>query len=88
MLLRSLPILGYFANKNVKYNEAAAKRQYEEYFKQHPNESKLDFTFEDFCKLRISKLRALGYEMQAIIGFFLAAMLAKALVPDDEEDPD
>lgn len=88
LLLRSLPILGYFANKNVKYNKAAAKRQYEEYFKQHPNESKLDFTFEDFCKLRISKLRALGYEMQAIIGFFLAAMLAKALVPDDEEDPD
>ena len=86
LLLRSLPIIGYLANQNVAINEKAAKKQYEEYFREHPTESKLDFTFEDFCRLRVSKLRALAYEMQAIVSFFLAAMIAKVLVPDDPEE--
>jgi hypothetical protein len=86
LLLRSLPIIGYLANQNVAINEKAARKQYEEYFREHPTESKLDFTFEDFCRLRVSKLRALAYEMQAIVSFFLAAMIAKAFVPDDPEE--
>jgi hypothetical protein len=86
MVLRSLPILGYLAGDNIGHNEAAARKQYDEYFRQHPNESKQEFTFEDFCQLRLTKLKALGFELQSIVGLFLMAMLAKALVPDDPEE--
>lgn len=86
MLLRSMPILGYLAGENIGQNEVAARKQYEEYFHQHPNESKQDFTFEDFCQLRLTKLKALGYELQSIVGLFLMAMLAKAMVPDEPDD--
>lgn len=86
MLIRSLPIIGYMAGENLGFNEAAARKRYEDYFKTHPNESKLDFTFEDFCNLHVQKLKAFAYELQSIVGLFLAAMLAKALVPDEPED--
>ena len=86
LLVRSLPIIGYLAGDKLSINEKAARKQYEDYFKEHPQESKLDFTFEDFCQLRLQKLKALGYELQSIIGLFLAAMIAKALVPDDPDD--
>ena len=86
LLLRSIPILGYLAGDNIGQNEKAARKQYDEYFRQHPNESKLDFTFEEFCNLRLQKLKALGFELQSIVGLFLAAMIAKALVPDEPDD--
>lgn len=86
LMLRSIPILGYLAGDKIGQNEKAARKYYEQYFRQHPNESKLDLSFEEFCQLRLKKLQALGFELQSIVGLFLAAMIAKALVPDDPED--
>lgn len=88
LFVRSLPIIGVIAGRNLGQNEVAARKQYDEYFAAHPTASKTEFTFDDFLQLRLNKLKALAYEFQSIVILFLLAMASKGLIPEPEDKDD
>lgn len=83
LTVNSLPIIGYFLGKNTKANEELSKIMYEEFKVENPES---DMSFEEFVNMRIGKIRAMASELRTIIGLYILKMLARNLIPDDDED--
>lgn len=64
----------------------AALRLYNKYLDE--NKIKRDkFTYEDFVELRLAKLKGMATEIGIYLSMIGLAALAKAAIPDDEDDP-
>lgn len=60
------------------------------YYKKYLIEKRLtkeELSLEDFLELRTAKLKGMVREIQLYLAIFLAMLAAKAMIPDDKDDP-
>lgn len=82
LAIASLPVIGLFMGNNIHTNKAKAMQIFKQFQKENPD---TNYTFDEFVKLRMAKLKAMALEIQTMLGLFMLAMLAKGLIPDDKE---
>jgi len=78
--------LEIFFLRNPQANKESSEYFYNKYLMENRLTHK-ELTFDDFVELRSAKLRGVVREIQLYLALILAMLAAKAMIPDDKDDP-
>ena len=79
-------VLEIFFLRNPQANKENSEYFYNKYLMENRLTHK-ELTFDDFVELRSAKLRGVVREIQLYLALILAMLAAKAMIPDDKDDP-
>lgn len=81
MLREMIPFYHYYDKKGV--NREITERYFRQYKLENPDSN---LTIDEYIELRKAKLKGMAKELQIYFCFMLMVFLARAAVPDDEEE--